>query len=109
MQEEKIIPEIHPNDNPKSPVYLSLHSAPWLTKHIASLLALFTLFLSFALFFILIFYPLQSEKKDIVIYILGVLSAIDTQIFSFYFGSSKDSEVKNRMLHHQLSKNDDND
>jgi len=110
MQEEKSeVIEIYPDDNPKSPTYLSMHSAPWLTKHVASLLALFTSFLSFALFFILIFYPLQSEKKDIVIYILGVLSAIDSQIFSFYFGSSKDSEVKNRMIHHQLSKNDSDD
>jgi hypothetical protein len=92
------------DDNPASNHYMSLNSAPWLTKHVASILALVTLILSFALFFILIFYPLQAEKKDIVIYILGVLSAIDTQIFSFYFGSSKDAEVKNRMIHHQMNK-----
>jgi hypothetical protein len=96
-----------PNDDPTSRQYLSLHSAPWLTKHIASLLALFALFLTFGLFFCLIYLPLDGTKKDIAIYILGVLSAIISQIFSFYFGSSKDSEVKNRLIHSQMTKNDD--
>jgi len=96
-----------PNDDPASKQYLSLHSAPWLTKHVASLLAIFALFLTFGLFFILIYFPLDAAKKDIAIYILGVLSAVITQIFSFYFGSSKDSEVKNRMLHSQMSKNNE--
>jgi len=92
-----------PNDDPKSQQYLSLHSAPWLTKHIASLLALLALFFTFILFFVLIFVPLDVSKKDIIIYILGVLSAIVTQVFQFYFGSSKDSEVKNRMLHKHMN------
>ena len=96
--------DIDMNDDPSSSSYLSISSAPWLTKHIASILAISTVTLSFGLFFILVFYPLQNEKKDIVIYILGVLSAIDSQIFSFYFGSSKESEVKNRMIHQQMNK-----
>ena len=95
---------INKDDDPTTSEFMNLNSAPWLTKHIASLLAILTLILSFLFFFLLIFYPLPSEKKDIVIYILGVLSAIDTQIFSFYFGSSKESEVKNRMLQHHMSK-----
>src|SRR4030042_7127751 len=104
MSQEPSKTNYDPNDDPKSKQYLSFNSAPWLTKHIASLLALCTLFLSFTLFFVLIFFPLVSDKKDIVIYILGVLSAIDTQIFSFYFGSSKDSEVKNRLIHSHMYK-----
>jgi len=63
------------------------------------------LVLSFVMFFILVFYKLEPEKKDVIIYILGVLSAIDTQIVSFYFGSSKESEVKNRVITHQMMKN----
>ena len=98
QQQEKL----HPDDDPKSSDFMSLTAAPWLTKHVASLLALLTMVLSFVLFFALIFCRLETEKKDIVIYILGVLSAIDTQIFSFYFGSSKESEVKNRMIHQQM-------
>lgn len=71
------------NDDPTSQEYVNPYSAPWLTKHVSSLLALCTVILSFVMFFILIFYHLDPEKKDIIIYILGVLSAIDTQIFSF--------------------------
>jgi hypothetical protein len=96
--------DLLPNDDPMSSEYMSLTSAPWLTKHVASILAISTLLLSFVLFFIVIYYPLGQDKKDIVIYILGVLSAIDTQIFSFYFGSSKESEAKNRIIHHQMNK-----
>lgn len=100
------IKKYDPNDDPSSKQYLSIHSAPWLTKHIASLLAIFALFLSFGLFFVLIYFPLEGSKKDIAIYILGVLSAVITQVFSFYFGSSKDSEVKNRLIHSQMTKNE---
>jgi hypothetical protein len=96
--------KIDPDDDMTSIQYANNFAAPWLTKHISSILALCTVILSFALFFVLIFIPLLPEKKDIVVYILGVLSAIDTQIFSFYYGSSKDSETKNRMIHHQMSK-----
>ena len=88
--------------------YLNADKAPWLTKHIASILALSAIFLSFIMFFILVFYRLEQEKKDVVIYILGMLSAIDSQIISFYFGSSKESEVKNRMLNHQMMQNNSN-
>lgn len=100
MKQEKL----NPDDDPQSSEFMSLTSAPWLTKHVSSILALLTLVLSFVLFFTLIFYHLETDKKDIVIYILGVLSAIDTQIFSFYFGSSKESEVKNRMIHQQMKR-----
>jgi len=96
--------KIDPNDDPTSREYMNPSSAPWLTKHVSSILALCTVLLSFTMFFVLIFHPLEQEKKDIIIYILGVLSAIDAQIFSFYYGSSKDSETKNRMIHHQMSK-----
>jgi hypothetical protein len=97
--------KLNPDDDPNSSEYMSIISAPWLTKHIASILAISTLILSFVLFFVVIYYPLEQGKKDIVVYILGVLSAIDSQIFSFYFGSSKESEAKNRMIHHQMNKN----
>jgi hypothetical protein len=40
----------------------------------------------------------SSVKGDVVIYILGVLSAIVTQIFSYYFGSSMGSADKNKII-----------
>ncbi|MDP3914676.1 MAG: hypothetical protein Q8R96_13170 [Bacteroidota bacterium] len=51
-------------------------------------------------FYILIFKPesITSESKDIVLYILGVLSAILTQVYSYYFGSSAGSAAKSVTL-----------
>jgi len=42
--------------------------------------------------------PVESSRKDILIYILGVLSAISTQIVSYYFGSSQGSKEKSDQL-----------
>lgn len=41
---------------------------------------------------------LNSTQKDIIIYILGVLSAAVTQILGYYFGSSKSSAEKSKSL-----------
>ena len=77
-----------------------MNSAPlngkacWLQKNTPSLLALMTILLSFILFFVVIVYNLPKEREQLLIYILGVLSAIDTQIFSFYYGSSQGSREK---------------
>ena len=54
--------------------------------------------LSFVLFAVLIFIDVQPEAKDILIYILGVLSAAITQILSYYFGSSVGSKDKDEQL-----------
>jgi hypothetical protein len=76
------------------------NKANWFTKNVAAILAIATVALSFALFILLVFAPVNMDKKDIIIYILGVLSAIDTQIFSYYFGSSDASDIKNKLQHH---------
>jgi hypothetical protein len=54
--------------------------------------------LSFVLFAVLIFVEVKPEAKDILIYILGVLSAAVTQILSYYFGSSIGSKDKGDQL-----------
>ena len=70
--------------------------APLLNKIITPILALSILLLTFALFGVVMFDndPVDSTRKDILIYILGVLSAISTQIVSYYFGSSQGSKDK---------------
>lgn len=74
-------------------------SATRLAKNVSPYLALGTTILTFALFFALIFgYCEKGNTKEIVLYILGVLSAIVTQIFSFYFGSSQSSKDKNQTI-----------
>jgi hypothetical protein len=65
-----------------------------INKVVTPLLALGVVGLSFILFTILIFVDVQPEAKDILIYILGVLSAAVTQILSYYFGSSQGSKDK---------------
>lgn len=78
--------------------------APLLNKIVTPLLALGILFLTFTLFAFVMFddSPVDSSRKDILIYILGVLSAISTQIVSYYFGSSQGSKDKSDQLKEAL-------
>ena len=74
--------------------------APLINKIVTPVLALSILLLTFILFGIVMFdnTPVESSRKDILIYILGVLSAISTQIVSYYFGSSQGSKEKSDQL-----------
>lgn len=74
--------------------------APWLNKVITPILALAILLLAFVLFGVVMFdsTPVEPSRKDILIYVLGVLSAIATQIVSYYFGSSQGSKDKGEQL-----------
>ncbi len=75
-----------------------------ITKNINSILSLGVITLSFILFAILIFIEVKPAAKDILIYILGVLSAAVTQILSYYFGSSAGSKEKSKQLDDLLEK-----
>jgi energy-converting hydrogenase Eha subunit A len=68
--------------------------APTINKIVTPVLALGVVALSFILFAVLIFVEVKENAKDILIYILGVLSAAVTQILSYYFGSSQGSKDK---------------
>jgi hypothetical protein len=76
----------------------SSEHVPLVNKIVTPLLALSVTLLSFVLFAVLIFVDVKPEAKDILIYILGVLSAAVTQILSYYFGSSQGSKDKDRKL-----------
>ena len=78
--------------------------APLLNKIVTPLLALGILLLTFILFAFVMFdvSPVDASRKDILIYILGVLSAISTQIVSYYFGSSQGSKDKSDQLKEAL-------
>jgi hypothetical protein len=73
---------------------------PLINKIVTPVLALSILILTFTLFGVVMFdnNPVDSSRKDILIYILGVLSAISTQIVSYYFGSSQGSKDKAEQL-----------
>lgn len=78
--------------------------APLINKIVTPVLALSILLLTFVLFGVVMFdnTPVESTRKDILIYVLGVLSAIATQIVSYYFGSSQGSKDKADQLRKAL-------
>jgi ABC-type siderophore export system fused ATPase/permease subunit len=71
--------------------------APLLNKIITPILALAVVTLTFILFYILMFREVGNEK-DIIIYVLGVLSAVCTQVVSYFFGSSQGSAQKQSQI-----------
>lgn len=81
-------------------------NAGFLTKNRTAFLAIGSTILTFGLFYIIIFRnaTIKAEVKDVVLYVLGVLSAIITQVFSFYFGSSQGSSDKNRIIEQMKNK-----
>lgn len=79
---------------------LSAPNASWWTKNTQHVLAVGTVLITLLFFYILVFNPksISTESRDIVLYILGILSAILTQIYSYYFGSSAGSAAKQRTI-----------
>lgn len=69
-----------------------------LNMTVTPVLAVVVTGLSFLLFTVLMFVDVKENAKDILIYILGVLSAAVTQILSYYFGSSQGSKDKDEAL-----------
>ncbi|MEN9308582.1 MAG: hypothetical protein RL173_2514 [Fibrobacterota bacterium] len=76
-------------------------NASWMSKNIQPFLAVVLIALTFYLFWYVIFSPnpsIDGPRKDIIVYILGALTTIVTQVVSYFFGSSKGSSDKNDML-----------
>ena len=74
--------------------------APLLNKIVTPVLALGVTALTFVLFGFLLFddTPVDTSRKDILVYVLGALTAICTQVISYYFGSSVGSKDKSAQL-----------
>jgi hypothetical protein len=70
--------------------------APILNKIVTPVLALTVIGLTFILFAIVMFdkSPVEPSRKDILVYVLGALTAIATQVTAYYFGSSSGSKDK---------------
>lgn len=78
-------------------------NSSWLSKNTNSILALATVFLTFVLFYIMVFTKMVTpERKELFIYILGVLSTICAGIFNYYFGSSKSSDQKSTQINKMI-------
>jgi len=82
-------------------------NTPLINKIIAPVLAGVIVFSSFLIFYLVIFCDLQFDntKKELLFYILGILSAAFIQILNYYFGSSSGSAEKSRFLQNNLNKN----
>ncbi|WDE03656.1 hypothetical protein SG34_020045 [Thalassomonas viridans] len=76
--------------------------ASWLAKNVHSLLAVSIIALTFLMYFWIIQGDMkaiaEAGVKDIVIYILGALTTISTQVVAYYFGSSMGSQTKQKSM-----------
>ena len=77
--------------------------ASWMAKNVHPLLAFGIMGLTFIMYSIVIYGSTQAgflrpETKDIVIYILGALTTVATQVVSYFFGSSHGSAEKTKAL-----------
>ncbi len=77
--------------------------APYLNKIIVPCLAIGIIILSFVLFGVILFVEVEGGQKDVLIYVLGVLSAICTQVTAYYFGSSAGSTAKDQTIKRVLN------
>jgi hypothetical protein len=73
-------------------------NAPTLNKIVTPILALGTVGLTFILFGVIIFVDVDTESKDILIYVLGALTSAVTMVLGYYFGSSAGSKEKSQQL-----------
>jgi hypothetical protein len=86
---------------------VDLSASPYatkLSKNVTPFLAIGTTILTFSLFLFILLRTVDADKKEIIFYILGVLSAVVTQIFSYYFGSSMGSSDKAKTIDTMLNK-----
>ncbi len=74
--------------------------APLINKIVTPVLALGVTAITFVLFGFLMFdsTPVEPSRKDVLVYVLGALTAISTQVISYYFGSSVGSKDKSAQL-----------
>ena len=79
-------------------------NAPTLNKIVTPLLALGTVGLTFILFGVIIFVDVDTDSKDIFIYVLGALTSAVTMVLGYYFGSSAGSKEKSAQLDEIMEK-----
>jgi hypothetical protein len=109
LEEQKIVFEDLSSARNRQMAIVASDRASWLTANTPSLLAISTVALTFVFFAVFAWLgkysdPAGAVAKEIMLYVLGVLSAILTQIFSYYFGSSQDSTEKARAFNEILDK-----
>jgi hypothetical protein len=79
-------------------------AAPYINKVVTPILALGTVSLTFILFGVIIFVDVDTDSKDILIYVLGALTSAVTMVLGYYFGSSAGSKEKSTQIDELLGK-----
>ncbi len=76
--------------------------ASWLAKNVHPILALGTVGLTFWMYYWIMEQDWdklnESGIKDIILYILGALTTVSTQVVAYFFGSSHGSQDKTKAL-----------
>jgi len=103
LQEEKIYLDDTANARENQSRIQESPEAGFLAKNIHPILALIIIALTFFLYYWLIMgvsskEGVNPEMKDIIIYILGALTTISTQVVAYFFGSSKGSKEKQDII-----------
>lgn len=83
--------------------------ASWLAKNVHPLLAVSIIGLTFFLYYWIMGQNWaemgNNGKKEIIIYIIGALTTVSTQVAAYYFGSSQGSKDKQKSLYEIAAKN----
>ena len=100
IEEEKVALEDRTRATNREVFMQSSPNATKLGKNISAYLAIAATLLCFCLFYIVVINPKLCENADkqVLTYILGVLSALLSQVYSYYFGSSAGSSRKGETL-----------
>lgn len=105
LQTAELEMELKDNDSARNReiAIATSEKSPKLNKIVTPVLAISLIALTFVMFYSVMFKHLGAEK-DIVIYVLGVLSAITTQVVSYYFGSSSSSQRKQDQIETMINR-----
>lgn len=87
--------------------------ASWLSKNVHPVLAIGILAITFYMYWYIIFSDksatiMSSNMKDVLVYILGALTTVATQVVSYFFGSSTGSTEKSKAINALVNKNSSN-
>lgn len=86
--------------------------ASWLAKNVHPILAFVIIGLTFFMYWYIVFsgdgkgsiLAQRPEMKDVIIYILGALTTVATQVVSYFFGSSSGSADKSKAINSIMKK-----
>jgi hypothetical protein len=106
IQEQEIYTKDAQNARDREKDIQSNVNATKLGKNVSSYLAIGATILCFSMFACELFIPgvFDDKNKEMVFYVLGVLSTLLTQVYGYYFGSSAGSSAKSQTISQALDK-----